>query len=226
MLVLSACLPSSDDLGEYSARWGEPPAAQQAPPIQAAGAGGAVAEPSGDAGSSGSSEGPPSSVPLDPASGEGALADASGSAGAGGSSGSPPLPSGATPAEQCGDGVLDDAETSCYRVATAPATWQAARSACVSWGGELVEVETSAEDQLLAGLVAQDLWLGASDLGVENVFVWNDGSPILFGNWGPAQPDRFPGPDCIQKRSTEGRAWFDQPCDNSWLYICERAIVR
>jgi hypothetical protein len=122
--------------------------------------------------------------------------------------------------------VLDAAQTSCYLVATVRATWQVARADCSTWGGSLVKVETPAEDQLMAQLVSEDMWLGASDTAAENVFVWTDGSPILFGNWGPSQPDRFPGPDCVQKRSTEGRQWFDQPCDNQWLYVCEKPITR
>jgi hypothetical protein len=129
-------------------------------------------------------------------------------------------------AEQCSDGVLDAAQSSCYRVATLRATWQAARAECGAWGGALAKVESPEEDQLLAQFVSEDMWLGASDTLFDNVFVWTDGSPIVFGNWGPAQPDRFPGPDCIQKRSSEGRQWFDQPCDNQWLYVCEKAIRR
>jgi hypothetical protein len=233
-LAMSGCLPSSDDLGEYSSRWGESPdsPAQMVLPSQG-GSGGSPAEltgssaPSGASGASSNSEGPGASVPLVPTTNvDPSLA---GSA-TGGSTSSPanpapePQPSGGSAAEQCGDGVLDGAQTSCYLVATVPATWQGARGECLSWGGDLVKVESSAEDQLLAQLVTQDLWLGASDTALENVFIWNDGSSIGFGNWGPAQPDRFPGPDCVQKRGSEGRLWFDQPCDNSWLFVCEKAI--
>jgi hypothetical protein len=135
-------------------------------------------------------------------------------------------PSVPSAAAQCADGVLGAAQSSCYLVATVRATWQVARGDCTTWGGALVKVESTEEDQLMGQLLTEDMWLGASDTALENAFVWTDGSPIVFGNWGPAQPDRFPGPDCIQKRGTEGRQWFDQPCDNQWLYVCERPIQR
>jgi hypothetical protein len=129
-------------------------------------------------------------------------------------------------AEQCVDGVLDAAQSSCYRVATVRATWQVARVDCSEWSGALVKVESTEEDQLLAQLVSEDIWLGASDTAVADAFVWTDGSPLGFANWGPGQPDGFPGQDCIQKRSTEGRQWFDQPCDDPWLYVCEKPVQR
>jgi hypothetical protein len=240
---MSGCLPSTGDLDEYSARWGESEAnagspAQLALPNQGVDAPtGNTPASAGASGASGNSEGTGASLPLVPPSGDSSTAGSTSAAGngtaTGGASGGPtqpggpePAPSGPSAAEQCSDGVLDGAETSCYFIATAPATWQVARGACLSWGGDLVKVDSGAEDQLLGQLVTQDLWLGASDTALENVFVWSDGSPIGFGNWGPAQPDRFPGPDCVQKRSTEGRLWFDQPCDNDWLYVCEKAIVR
>lgn len=236
MLAMGGCLPSSDDLGEYSARWGESPdsPAQMALPNQSGSGGSAAAltgsnVPSGGSGASSNSEGPGASVPLVPATDVDPSLAGSTMGGSTSSPGNPapePPPSGGSAAEQCGDGVLDGAQTSCYLVATVPATWQGARGECLSWGGDLVKVESSAEDQLLAQLVTQDLWLGASDTAFENVFTWSDGSPIGFGNWGPAQPDRFPGPDCVQKRGSEGRLWFDQPCDNSWLFVCEKAILR
>jgi hypothetical protein len=209
-LVLSGCLPSSDDLGEYSSRWGE--GTDSPAQLAQGGAGDSPAElpgsaPSGASGASSGSEGPVGAVPLVPANEvDPSLA---GSAMGGSTSGpldpaTEPPPPGGSAAEQCGDGVLDGAQTSCYLVATVPATWQGARGECLSWGGDLVKVESSTEDQLLAQLLTQDLWLGASDLALENNFVWADGSPI----------------------GSEGRLWFDQPCDNSWLFVCEKAIVR
>ena len=105
------------------------------------------------------------------------------------------------------------------------AAWQEARDRCVARDAALVKVETAEEDALLAGLLTVSQWLGASDTANDNVFVWTDGTPLgTFGNWGPDQPDAYPGPDCIEKRDTLGRQWFDQPCENPRAFVCERAI--
>lgn len=251
-LLLAGCLPSSDDLGEYSADWSPPPPElnrQATLPNQAVGnAGDSSQQPAANSDSTAPSPSSDSAsnVPAQPAANSEQLPtpivqQPSSQDGSGAATGEPtpsepsardPAPTDPAPSstptaqQQCGDGVLDAAQTSCYLVATVRATWQAARGDCSAWGGSLVKVETPAEDQLMAQLVSEDMWLGASDTAVENVFVWTDGSPILFGNWGPAQPDRFPGPDCVQKRSTDGRQWFDQPCDNQWLYVCEKPVAR
>jgi len=249
-LALAGCLPSSADLGQYSADWSPPPPEleqQMALPNQATGSDPSQ-QPSGSANSDGTSStasgDSSSSAPAEPGSSSEQLPTTivqqpREQGGSGSSTGEPaaseppssePAPTDPTtpqtPAQQqCSDGVLDAAQTSCYLVATVRATWQVARGDCTAWGGSLVKVETPAEDQLMAQLVTEDMWLGASDTAAENVFVWTDGSPILFGNWGPSQPDRFPGPDCVQKRSTDGRQWYDQPCDNQWLYVCEKPIT-
>ena len=129
-------------------------------------------------------------------------------------------------AERC-DGVLDPAQTpqiSCYRAGTTLQTWDNARIDCVGWGGSLVQVDSSAEDLFVGELVTTSQWLGASDTLIDNVYVWTNGSPILFANWGASQPDRFPGADCVEKRETLGRQWFDQPCYNLRAYVCEKGL--
>lgn len=141
----------------------------------------------------------------------------SGLAGTGGS-----LPD--IPAAPCADGILSADATRCYIVSNAGAAWQAARDQCLAQHGTLVKVETAEEDAFLDTLLAVNMWLGASDTVTENVFVWTDGTAMPFGNWGPNQPDRFPGPDCIEKRATVGRQWFDQPCDNERAFVCEQPI--
>ena len=247
--ALAGCLPSSGDLGQYSADWSPPPPEleqQMAFPSQASGNADGPNEPAATS-ANGEATSTPDSASRDalPAEPSGANSEQlptsivqqpSSQGGSGAATGEPapsdpaasePGPSDLTAAQQqCSDGVLDAAQTRCYQVATVRATWQVARADCTGRGGNLVKVETAAEDQLMAQLVSEDMWLGASDTAQENVFVWTDGSPILFGNWGAAQPDRFPGPDCVQKRSTDGRQWFDQPCDNQWLYVCEKPITR
>jgi C-type mannose receptor len=121
--------------------------------------------------------------------------------------------------------VLGPDQASCYRVSEADAVWQSARDQCVTWQGTLVRVDTAEEDEFIGTLVDVSQWLGASDLSLDNTFVWTDGSPVVFGNWGPNQPDRYPGPDCVEKRDGPGRLWFDQPCTNVRAFVCERAIT-
>ncbi|HTV18206.1 MAG TPA: C-type lectin domain-containing protein [Polyangiaceae bacterium] len=225
--AMTSCLPQSDDLAAYSS--GGPPSAAAG---SAGAAGNASAAASGAAGSQSASAGNAGSdgvvgggsLPLDGMGGSsGAPANGGGAAGSvggdGGSAGGASEPDAA-----CADGVLSADGSRCYLVSSSGATWQDARDACRAEDAVLVKVETAEEDELLATLLTVNQWLGASDTDFENVFVWTDGSPLSFGNWGPNQPDRFPGPDCVEKRDTVGREWFDQPCDNERAFVCEREL--
>jgi hypothetical protein len=217
-----ACLPRSAELSEYSSEWS---------PLRAPGGAGGVPSYAGapsvgsnggttdagtlqTAGEGGTEETP--SIPLDPA-------------GSGGSSAAEPEETSgaaATPpgGETCEDGVTGPDQHTCYQASTVLANWQDAQQACTEWGGALVKVESAAEDQFLGDLVELAPWLGASDVVAENVFAWTDGSPITFGNWGPGQPDAFPGQDCVEKRQSQGGLWYDQPCNNPHVYVCEKPL--
>jgi hypothetical protein len=230
------CLPQSDDLSGYSSEWSPEPAGGRAGDADEAGVGGAAQE------SSSSADGPASagsdgvvgsgSVPLDTSDGAAAVDAQQPAGGAGGQAGSASSAAGGAPSEvdpegalDCGEDVLGPDGTRCYRLVAEGAFWQDARDACVAWGGALVKVETPEEDTFLSGLTPLSLWIGASDLPFDNVFVWTDGGPMFYGNWGPQQPDGFPGPDCIEKREGAGRLWFDQPCNNARAFVCERRLV-
>jgi lectin-like protein len=227
--IVSGCLPEADDLASYSNDWS---------PKLVVGGGASAAGASGRSGST--SPGSGGSAPEQSSSGgraDGETQIAPTFVGAGGSTATAPSSSagGAAggSAEQatadpalgaCADGVLDGAQSTCYLVGAVPTNWQAARAICEQWQGALVKIESAAEDKFVGDLVTLGTWIGASDTQTENVFIWTDGSPITFGNWGPAQPDAFPGPDCIEKRVTVGGAWYDQPCFNARLYVCEKPL--
>lgn len=227
------CVPVSDDLGAYASEW-SPAAAGGASGVLAGGAGaagdagdappdgGAAAGEMGSGGDDvvlGEGIGRATALPLEGDGGTAGGATAAGGNAAGGS-GAPSEPAGA-----CADGVLGPDTTRCYLVSDAIAVWQSARDQCIAWQGALARVDTPEEDQFLASLVSASLWLGASDTVFDNIFVWTDGSPVMFGNWGPGQPDRFPGPDCVEKREGAGRFWFDQPCANARAFVCEKAVT-
>lgn len=128
------------------------------------------------------------------------------------------------PPPACPGGVLEASTQTCYFVASTPLGWLDARQLCLSTGRALVKIDSAAEDGFVADLSPASLWIGASDLAVDGAFVWSDGSPIVYSNWGGAQPDAFPGPDCVEKRQEPGEPWYDQPCSNARLYVCEQPL--
>lgn len=203
---MGACLPL-DDLSGYSS----------AP----------VAPFAGGNGSGGSSSGAPATAGA--ASGQsgeaagGALSlDPAGRAGGAGGSGSVD----SADAGSCdGAGEFAGVDTrGCYRLTADTATWLDARAACIGWGGDLVRIESAAEDDFLTARLAIDVWIGVNDREVEGSMVWADGSPLGYENWGDAQPDDFNAQeDCGEKRAADAGSWNDGPCDGTPReFLCER----
>lgn len=179
----------------------------------AGGSGGAEGTPSPDSGAP--SEGGAGSSPPSPLPDAGGAPAAPPDAGHDAATGEPP---------DCPGGVLEANTQTCYFLATTAQSWLDARQLCENAGRALVKIESAAEDGFVADLSPASLWIGASDTAVDGDFVWSDGSPIVFSNWGGSQPDAFPGPDCVEKRQESGEPWYDQPCSNARLYVCERHL--
>jgi lectin-like protein len=225
------CLPRSDDLSAYSEDWSPSGGAPSfgAGGDAAAGAMGGAPTPPTSAGAGGSDGvvggstlplagggSSASDVGLD---GEGGLAaDAGSSGGAGGTA--------SDPSTACADGTLGPDGSECYRVVSTGAFWQDARAQCAAWQGALIKLDNAEEEAFISGLVSASVWLGGSDSVFDNVFVWTDGTPMTYGNWGPNQPDRFPGTDCVEKRDplTNG-LWYDQPCNQALAFVCEKPLA-
>lgn len=43
------------------------------------------------------------------------------------------------------------------------------------------------------------VWIGLSDRITENYFVWDEGRPVAYTNWGPAEPNNWHNmdEDCV-----------------------------
>jgi hypothetical protein len=119
----------------------------------------------------------------------------------------------------CPQGALGP-DATCFYLADSLAAWSDAGQACLDAGRLLVQIDSAEEDAFIATLSPWSVWIGASDTVVDGTFVWTDGSPILFSNWGLAQPDAYAGPDCVEKREGD-ELWYDQPCDIPKRYVCE-----
>lgn len=113
--------------------------------------------------------------------------------------------------------------TTCYRLLDAAGSWASARSSCEDWGGELVEITTPEENELLTAQVEGSTWIGANDLQNEGEMVWASGAPVDYATWAPAQPDDFEGQeDCVERRAPDG-LWNDAPCEGAKRAVCERS---
>jgi hypothetical protein len=127
----------------------------------------------------------------------------------------------AAPCDGAGE-FLSASGSSCYRLVAAPASAAAAGTACAAWGGDLVEIDSAAEDAFLGTRISAQVWIGANDRVTEGTMVWSNGSPLQYANWAMGQPDNYLGAeDCVVKLSPAG-TWNDTSCASLSAYVCER----
>jgi hypothetical protein len=127
----------------------------------------------------------------------------------------------------------------CFVLCRAPAaTWNTARGSCTSWGGDLVSLAATEEDQcvrdvLTAQLPSGDAWIGyhqPSGGSPGTGWVWRDGSGAGHTNWHPPdQPDDQNGSEngqenCADMETGWSWEWNDDDCNGVQAYVCERPL--
>ena len=124
--------------------------------------------------------------------------------------------------------------TSCYRLFTSSKTWENAKEECEKWNARLVKVESSEENDFIKTELLpteyDNYWIGLSDSGKKNFWMWTDGTQLDsdgYKNWGDDQPDNNKyKQNCVvmQRRKFnpdhDGK-WHDQRCFKERKYICE-----
>ncbi|XP_033624642.1 macrophage mannose receptor 1-like [Asterias rubens] len=66
-------------------------------------------------------------------------------------------------------------------------------------------------------------WIGLNDLANEGGFVWSDGSPVEYENWGNGEPNNYNGiENCAEGflNADPLRGWNDLACDSPRHWIC------
>ncbi len=127
----------------------------------------------------------------------------------------------------CNGCALFDIAGHSYALCAAGAAFDAARTTCASFGGDLVRLDDEAE---LAAVVALPEppagpgggWLlGLSDTASEGTFVWIDGGGLDFTSWNAGEPNDAAGnEDCAEMDMAAG-IWNDIPCADPRAFICE-----
>jgi len=113
--------------------------------------------------------------------------------------------------------------TGCYKLYSQVNTWDAAKNTCGGWSGShLVSIGDAAENAFVAGLTPNNAsWIGFNDKASENNFVWANGEPVNYTNWGGGQPDNaLFKEDCAEIMANA--KWNDLDCATLRLFVCEQ----
>ncbi len=137
--------------------------------------------------------------------------------------------------EPCLEGdiqVTDPGDGTCYMLLNGPHTYAGALLACAALNATLASIESQEEQALVATLAAQypvdqpDLWLGATDILVENTFIWADLKPFTYTHWRLGEPNNGNGgtpENCaIIEGDNAAAEWDDRPCIRTYPAICKR----
>jgi hypothetical protein len=116
-----------------------------------------------------------------------------------------------------------------YQVFTEVLSWHKAKEACEKRGGRLAVVSDAKHNQFLTELVIdaglKEAWLGATDEKVEGKWVTVNGSPLVYLNWGPGQPNNAnKNEHYLLLWAERGGVWSDQPSTSTQHkpgYVCQ-----
>lgn len=132
-----------------------------------------------------------------------------------------------------GNAAMVGPDGSCFVHVTTPVTYAAAKTACAAMNAHLAYLETAALDTFAEAFVGTtDTWIGGSDAVTEGSFVWDDGTPFVFTNWGAMEPNNGGNTyqeDCVIIAGAKvDKQWDDRPCDasevatsGSFAYLCQ-----
>ncbi|CAH1248686.1 CSMD3 [Branchiostoma lanceolatum] len=116
----------------------------------------------------------------------------------------------------------------CFIVSDTPTTFTEAEMKCAEGGGTVINVKEQHTQDFLVQLLSvsnKDVWIGLTDQDVEGQFVWTDGTPLVYSNWAPGEPNGDTTKNCVHLWPMANFRWDDMPCGRSNYYICQYTIT-
>ncbi|XP_066268161.1 C-type lectin-like [Branchiostoma lanceolatum] len=116
----------------------------------------------------------------------------------------------------------------CYIASDTRATFAEAEMKCAEDGGTLATVKGQQVQDFLIQLLSvssKDVWIGLTDQDVEGQFVWTDGTPLVYSNWSPGEPNGDDNTNCVHLWPLSNFRWDDMPCGRSNYFICQYNVA-
>ncbi len=115
-----------------------------------------------------------------------------------------------------------------YTLTAGPVDLATARAQAAALGGKLASIANASEQAFIATtftaeLAVDALWIGMNDEANEGTFVWEDGTPFIFTNWYPGEPNNSAGLEDggTMLSNAELNLWNDAPAFFAYVGVVE-----
>uniref|UniRef100_A0AAR2JZM2 C-type lectin domain-containing protein n=1 Tax=Pygocentrus nattereri TaxID=42514 RepID=A0AAR2JZM2_PYGNA len=116
---------------------------------------------------------------------------------------------------------------SIYYISTETKTWNKSREDCRQRRSDLLIINSKEEQDFIEKFRrGQKAWIGLTYNKTEGVWKWVDGSALTTKFWRSGEPNGKGNEDCVVTGyvSDPVQSWADFPCDNKFVWICEKRI--
>jgi hypothetical protein len=127
----------------------------------------------------------------------------------------------------CNGCTLAESDQHAYALCPVVLSWDAARTSCAAFGGDLLALEDDAEQAVVIAFAEPmptgpgGWFFGLNDRTTEGVFLWPDGRAPSFTSWGVGEPNDASANEDCGEMSLGVATWNDVPCADARAYVCE-----
>uniref|UniRef100_A0A8C1GWX9 Zmp:0000000924 n=1 Tax=Cyprinus carpio TaxID=7962 RepID=A0A8C1GWX9_CYPCA len=115
-----------------------------------------------------------------------------------------------------------------YYMSNETKSWTESRQDCLKKGADLIIINSSEEQDFVKNnTVKREFWIGVTDIDVEDIWKWVDGSTLTSGFWASKEPNGGTIENCAVTYLTRWPdllGWLDVRCNDAYQWICEKSI--